>query len=147
MVYHATPMRSSLAVILTLLFTWNSLLGAMGELVLCLHVDGEAHLELAGKHVPEKEACCDEHPEIWITPVDCPPCTDLTLELVDLESIRSNEFESIPVELAALAGDSNNFAEPTMRFGVDVALAHPTRGPPDVEATSELIRRVVVLRL
>jgi hypothetical protein len=139
-------MRSTLAVILALLFVWNSLLGAMGELVLCLHADGDAHVELAVKEAPEHDVCCD-HTEITIAPVDCPPCTDLTVESVDLESIRPNEFESIPVEMAALVTDSNNFGEPTLRTGVDVALAHPTRGPPDVEPASELIRRVIMLRL
>jgi hypothetical protein len=140
-------MRSTFAVILALLFVWNSLLGAMGELVLCLHADGEAHVELAGKAAPKKETCCDQHEEITIAPADCPPCTDLTLESVDLESIRPNEFESIPVEMADMVTESNNFAEPRLRPGVDHVFAHPTRGPPDVEPASELIRRVVVLRL
>ncbi|PXA03009.1 hypothetical protein DDZ13_13885 [Coraliomargarita sinensis] len=139
-------MRASLAVILALLFVWNSLLGAMGELVLCLHTDGETHVEIAGKEAPEHETCCD-HSEISIVPIDCPPCTDLTLESVDLESIRPNEFESIPVEISALFSESDICAEPKLRDCLGHALAHPTRGPPDVEPASELIRRVVVLRL
>ena len=139
-------MRASLAVILTLLFVWNSLLGGMGELVLCLHADGDTHVELAGKEMPKHEPCC-EHAEVSIAPVDCPPCTDLTLESVDLESIRPNAFESVSIGMAALAGNSNFFAEPALRSGIDASVCHPTRGPPDVEPASELVRRIIMLRL
>lgn len=139
-------MRSCLAVILTLLFTWNSLLGGMGELVLCLHANGDTHVELAGKEAAKKEACC-EHTEISIDWDACPPCTDLTLESVDLESIRPNEFESVPIEMAALATNSHLFAESPLGWGIDVAISHPTRAPPSVEPASELIRRTTVLRL
>ncbi|MGB0743632.1 MAG: hypothetical protein ACPGSB_03810 [Opitutales bacterium] len=141
-------MRSFLAVILTLLFVWNSLLGAMGELVLCLHANGDTHLELAGKKAPEKEHCCEHtETEILIAPDACPPCTDLILESVDLESIRPNGFESAPPAMAVLPSDSHFLTERALRPGTDVAVSHPTRGPPDAEPASELIRRVVILRL
>jgi hypothetical protein len=118
----------------------------MGELVFCLHADGGTHVDLVAKEAPEKEACC-EHAKVSVTPIACSPCTDLIFESVDLESIRPNEFEAAPAKLAAVTTSSHLLPESAIRSGRNVVVLPPTRGPPDVEPDSELIRRVIILRL
>lgn len=113
---------------------------------MCLHSDGEIHIELAGKNPRSESPCCDNS-EYLVGNYDCISCTDILLQVADLGPIRLNELAS--VDLPTL-----NVSE--AQFDL-VAMGHPpkpeseswnrTRAPPEVEPTSQQISRTIVLRL
>lgn len=139
-------MRTALAVILLLLFSWNSVLGGMDALVLCLHSEGDAHVELMGKNAPEAKTDCVGS-ETSFDNLNCPPCTDLVLESADLGPTRAHELASVKVPLPLVSSSPEQPSVSALRPGLEVANSHPTRGPPDLVRTSELISRIIVLRL
>lgn len=139
-------MRSALAVVFLLLFSWNSVLGGMDALVLCLHSEGDAHVELMGKNAPEAKTDCVGS-ETSFDDSDCLPCTDLVLESADLGPMRAQELDSVKVPLPLVSSCLEPSSVSALRPGLEVAISHPTRGPPDVVATSQLISRIIVLRL
>lgn len=140
-------MRAFQAVILVLLFVWNSVAGETGALVLCVHSGGNAHIELRGKATSDTEQNCSGS-EASVACVDeCPPCTDLVLQSVDLEPGRPNEFGTVSVPVPLGLESSGSHLEVRNEPRRSVAIPHPTRGPPAIEPVCEMISRVVVLRL
>lgn len=139
-------MNCRFVVILTLLFVWNSVFGGTNSLVLCLHSGGEAHVEIFGKDIHVEENDCAGL-EATISVADCPPCTDIVLGSVDIGSIRPNELGSVQIPQLAVASAERASTEPATLPHLALLLSHPKRGPPEVEPASQLVSRVIVLRL
>lgn len=130
-----------------LFFVWNSVLGGMDALVLCLHSEGEAHIEVLGKDTPGADGACAGSDAEFSTS-ECPPCTDITLASVDLGSMRSHEVASVQVRVPLIATqDTGVLPEATLRPKSHEFRPKLPRGPPDVEPVSEQISRLIVLRL
>lgn len=138
-------MRRLFAAFLTLLFVWNSVPGGMAALVLCFHPEGAAHVELL-ENKADFSSCCNglENPA---EPAHCTSCVDLVLETKDLGSIRPNEMLAVDVPAPMLANVQDSLPGEIFHPGVDLAVQYPTRGPPHVESLSQMISRIVVLRL
>lgn len=127
------------------LFAWNSVLGGMDALVLCLHDGEDVHVEFLGKDVSE---CAEVDPLARsIREPECPPCTDFVLQSVDFDSIRPNEFASVDLPNSSMADVSATFVEKDLRPGTQLAVSNPTRGPPAVECAAQQVSRTVVFRL
>jgi hypothetical protein len=139
-------MRAFLAFISIFLFAWNSVLGGMDALVLCLHSEGHAHVELLAKETSESEGRCVDS-ETWLNESHCPPCTDYVLESTDLGPTRAQEFVPVNIPMPFVVAEVDPFSVATLYGGLHLATFYPTRGPPGVESTSELICRTTVLRL
>lgn len=127
------------------LFSWNSVLGGLDALVLCLHVGEKAHVELLGKDVSEC-AEVDASDSSFQGP-ECTPCTDFVLQSGDLDSIRANELASVDLQNLAVADASATFIEAELHPGMQFAVSNPTRGPPAVECAAQQVSRTVVFRL
>lgn len=139
-------MNCQFAVILTLLFVWNSVFGGMDSLVLCLHSEGDSHIEVVGKDIhDEKNDCAGS--DVSLSEAEHPPCTDIVLGSIDLDSIRTNELGSIQIPQLAVAGIQGSCTEPAPLPHLALLSTHPKRGPPNVEPTSQLVSRIIVLRL
>lgn len=139
-------MRHLLAVLLTILCIWNTVPGGMGVLVVCLHPEGKAHVELA-ESAGDCSGSCGGVTYPQQDSSHCSACVDVVLETHDLGSCRPNEAISIDVPAPALAELPENLPDAVLRPGVEPAYPYPTRGPPNVDALSQLICRTVVLRL
>lgn len=116
-------------------------------LALCLHSKGAAHVELLSKDAGEANTGCIGS-EDSIAESDCPPCIDLVLESTELGPTRAQELAlvQVPVPLVTTSS-SERLSVAALRPGLQVAISHPTRGPPDVVPASEMISRIIVLRL
>mgnify|MGYP005873420545 CR=1 FL=1 len=140
-------MRSFVISLLALTFIWNSVLGGVHGLVLCLHDEGGGHVELLETETAVTLVTDCERAETRLASKSCPPCVDVLLQSADLDLSRPNDaFELKVPSFAALA-----FAEvkPYEFFKPEVyaSLGNPTRGPPAIEFLCELIRRTSVLRI
>ena len=129
-----------------MLFLWNALLGGSDAFVLCLHSEGDVHVEILGKDAQSEPADCVGDPALQEVP-DCPPCTDLVVGSNDLGHLLSNTVvtggqvhpDSSQVAWVSTGPDSNP--------GPASTSAHRPRGPPDIVSLSEMIHRVIVLLL
>lgn len=139
-------MRSFTISLLALTFVWNSLLGGIEGLVLCLHDEGGGHVELLEEETAATTADC-ERLETVLSSKSCPPCVDVVLDATALELSRPNDALELKVPSFSVAA----FAEPKpyefFKPEAPTTLENPTRGPPAVEPICELIRRTSVLRL
>lgn len=130
---------------LMMLFFWNSVLGGMNALVLCLHSGADAHVELIGNDAYGADTGCIGS-EDSIAESDCPPCVDLVLESADLGPIRALELASVQVFVPLISSSPEPLSLVALRPSLQVAMPHPKRGP-GVEPASEMISRTIVLRL
>lgn len=118
----------------------------MDSLVLCLHSEGDSHIEVFGKDIHDEESDCAGS-DVALSEAEHPPCTDIVLGSIDLGSIRTNELGSIQIPQFAVAGIQGSCTEPAPLPHLALLSAHPKRGPPNVEPTSQLVSRIIVLRL
>lgn len=138
-------MRGIIAVLLTMLFAWNSSPGGIGALVLCFHPEGGAHVALHEDKTDSLPGC--NGLDDFVDSSHCADCVDLVLETTDLGSIRSSEVTNVRVPSLTLANLPDNSLEAIFHPGNELPTVNPTRGPPNVENLSQQISRVVVLRL
>ena len=138
-------MRSACTVVLMMLFSWNSVLGGIDALILCLHPEGDAHVELLGKDAPVAVDCASA--EHSIRSSDCTPCTDLVLASAEIGAARIQEVASVQVPTPMVGDSPKLLPRIESAVGRQIALSHPTRDPPGVEPASEMFRRLIVLRL
>lgn len=129
-----------------MLFLWNALLGGSDAFVLCLHSEGDVHVEILGKDAQSEPADCVGDPALQEVP-DCPPCTDFLVGSNNLGPLISNAV----VTGGLVHPDFNQltwaFTEPKFIPDPTSTIAHRPRGPPDIVSLSEMIHRVIVLRL
>ena len=86
------------------IFAWNAVFGTTGGFLLCLHSGGDGHLVSNGK----AHSCCHatgfEHPaaaEVFLA-ADCPECTDIAVQGVEIPALRKNEISTQKIEPATL---------------------------------------------
>lgn len=119
----------------------------MDALVLCLHQQGNAHLELLGKDSPAcGESPCEQDPA-ELVPDHCPPCVDFVFGSAELGPQLSNHSSgpSLPQWILQSSSQETHFPAPAPKTAF--VAATPSRGPPATEPLCELIRRTSVLRL
>ena len=132
--------------LLIALFTWNSVLGSMGTLVLCLHNDGEMHVELAGEtfHLNAEDRVGTEK-SVDIS--DCVSCTDIVLEAADLGPTRPNELASVHVPSQVVSDAYIFLAKAVSSPKFCTEYGQSSRAPPAVKSTVQLISQTIALRL
>jgi hypothetical protein len=136
-------MRPILAVSMILLVAWNSVLGGMDALVLCLHPTGLAHIEVAENETHHMSSECS-----YSTLDDGEsPCTDLILESVSFGPLRLSGTDSEIKPSLLASREPRHLPNVVLPLEAYSVLSTPPRGPPVVEPTSQLIRRIVILRL
>lgn len=128
------------------LFAWNSVLGGVSTLVLCFHVNGKTHIELAGETFhpnSEKCACAEKTTDVF----DCTSCTDIVLEASDLGLMRPNELALVHLT-TPIVSDACIPLTPVISPSISCTKSEqPARAPPEAESTSLMISRTIVLRL
>lgn len=139
-------MRTFSVALLAFLFAWNSLLGGLDVLVLCFHREGNVHFEMVGKNGHLADGWCLGS-EVSIAGLDCMSCTDWMLESSDLGPTRTQDLESIKVPAPTVLVSRAPRCEEVIRQGLEVAVFHEAKAPPNMEPASEMIGRTIVLRL
>jgi len=122
----------------------------MGGLLLCLHNEGGGHVELLGDQYAAATAPCTtdcEGAETRLSSKSCPPCVDVLLESTAMDLSRPND--ALELKVPSLATTTFTACKPYDFFKPEIYATweNPTRGPPGVELTCELIRRTSVLRI
>lgn len=136
-------MRKFAISLLALTFIWNSVLGGIDGLLLCLHDEGDWHVELLET---ESTADCDSS-ETVLSSKSCPPCVDVVVESSALDLSRPIDALGLKVPSFSAATFAEIKPYEFFKPEVDATLENPTRGPPAVEPICELIRRASVLRI
>ena len=139
-------MRAFSAVLLILLLAWNSVLGGY-EALLCLHPEGDAHMELVGPGEPHaaESGCSVARSASCLESVDS--CTDLLIGSADTGPFRSNELETDRVLAPAPGSELHWLAETTLTVPEpQAAPAFLVDGSPCIPFAPQ-ISRTTVLRL
>lgn len=137
--------KSSITLLIAL-FTWNAVLGGMGTLVLCLHNDGEMHVELAGETFHSNtEDCAETEKSVDVS--DCVSCTDIVLEAVDLGPTRQNELASVQMPSPVVSDAHIFLARAVIPSKFCNEYGRFSRAPPQAESTVQWISRTIALRL
>jgi hypothetical protein len=131
-------LNKTVGMFLVCLTLWNSVLGASGGLLMCLHVAGELHLIQA----EPKENCC--HPSNAESLEECADCEDIKLEGFDMFALRDSQ-PLLPISVMVETCEVLQF-EPVLCSTKIVGLRSP-RGPPVSIDTCLLVAEVVELRI
>lgn len=127
------------------LFAWNTVFGAVGGLLLCLHESLALHPELISGKISDCKSPCVDQPTEEICLSDEESCLDVELEAVELPKVRIDEVQSMPTSSALHSAipeiSEQNF---TLRKIAHIVQA---RAPPELLNTSVLVTQTVVLRL
>ncbi|MBC2593948.1 hypothetical protein H5P28_06700 [Ruficoccus amylovorans] len=126
-----------LSIMLACLIVLNGLVAALGNLLVCLHEEGEAHL--AGSEIAQ--ACCHT---AGASAEECRDCEDVALSGMDFLATRQYD-----VTASAVADVSPTVVEavpPAWRTQWQAG-PNPARGPPESTDTCLMVAQTVVLRL
>lgn len=121
-------------------------MSASGSFVLCLHAEGGTHIELVHKASHEEDASCSDS-ETFLDEQECPPCTDFLLKSSDLPLVRPFYGDLVKSPIPVLSHEAELISVAELYSEEHMSILQPTRGPPSVEPVSNLIRRIVVMRL
>lgn len=124
--------------LLVCLAFWNSALGAVGGLSMCLHIAGELHL-FETKSV---DKCC--HVDQVNTLDNCNDCDDVNLEGIELLALRDGEIT--PSQFTAVTDETCAVPEPTFT-ATDEIQPHSPRGPPYCMQLCLLVAESTVFRV
>ncbi len=139
-------MRPFSTVLLILLLAWNSVLGGY-EALLCLHPEGDAHMELVGPGEPHADESGCFAPKSTASIEAVATCTDWLIGSADTGPYRNNELKSVKVLAPVVGGDLHWLAESMILPSRPPAVSLPLVQDLPGDASAPLITRTIVLRL
>jgi len=141
--------RKLLASALLGLFAWNTVFGAVGGLLLCLHQSLTLHPELISGKIsdcaPETTNRSTDGSTELTCLSDAESCVDVELEAVDLSQVRIDEVQSMP-GFSALHRATPKILEPNFTLR-EIAHIVQAQAPPELLDTSVLVAQATNLRL